>query len=180
MFNHPSSSGHITSLAGRPEAKYNDTDGVAAYVGTVYVDARLHLSSLSIDVLIDHSGDETLKAISCLTEWALRGHHATDSTDVNFDSFAPPPELDIVSAAGPTSAETPVTRYDTVFNLAFKTQLGYFPWIELPENEGRFARFGHAMVSTRQCETKDEILAGRYGSESGLPWLGSARVRVPS
>ncbi|KAM5545245.1 hypothetical protein V8D89_001356 [Ganoderma adspersum] len=135
----------VSQLREAPEAKYNDTDGIAAYVGTV--------------------GDETLKVISCLTEWALPGvQRAMDRTDVNFGlGRAPPgPGHDIQSAPGPDSAETPraVTRYDTVFNLAFNTQLGYFSWIELPENEGRFVRFGHAMVGTRQCETRDEILQG--------------------
>ncbi|KAM5545249.1 hypothetical protein V8D89_001360 [Ganoderma adspersum] len=52
------------------------------------------------------------------------------------------------------------TGYAAAFNRGLDTQLGYFPWLELPENEGRLVRFGHAMVGTRQCETENEILQG--------------------
>ena len=62
----------------------------------------------------------------------------------------------------PAGKQTPVTRYATPFNLAFGTELGFFPWLELPENERRLVRFGHGMVGTRQFETKDEILRGTF------------------
>ena len=85
--------------------------------------------------------------------------------DANFDYQAPPPELP--GGAGQSSApastvqgKVSVTRYVTPFNLAFNTQLGLFTWFELPGNEGRLLRFGHAMVGTRQCEVKNQILQG--------------------
>ena len=108
-----------------------------------------------------HSGDECLKFISCLTEWALPEKRATGRTDTNFDYRAPPPELGAQSAAvnGATTKEDAVTRYAAPLNLAFNTQLGYFPWLELPENlKGRFVRFGHAITGTRQWESKNQIL----------------------
>ena len=55
-------------------------------------------------------------------------------------------------------------RYVAPFNLAFNTQLGFFPWFELPENEGRLSRFGHGMVGTRQGEVKNQILQGTAAS----------------
>ena len=102
------------------------------------------------------SGDEALKFISCLTEWALPDKRSLRRTDVNFDYRAAQPEDK--SAAG--APEGQVTRYVAPFNLAFNTQLGYFPWLELPENEDRFVRFGHAMTGTRQWEIKNQILQG--------------------
>ena len=107
-----------------------------------------------------------MKFIACLTEWALPEKRATQSngrTDTNFDYRAPPPEHAPAAthAAAPTAErEGAVTRYVAPFNLAFNTQLGYFPWLELPENEGRFVRFGHAMTGTRQWEIKHQILQG--------------------
>ncbi|KAI1787796.1 hypothetical protein LXA43DRAFT_682734 [Ganoderma leucocontextum] len=110
--------------------------------------------------LLTPSGDECLKFISCLTEWALPENRLTGRTDTNFDHRSPPPELEAQSAAGPTPTESAITRYVAPFNVAFNTQFGYFPWPELPENEGRFVRFGHAMTGTRQWEIKNQILRG--------------------
>ncbi|KAI1787144.1 S-adenosyl-L-methionine-dependent methyltransferase [Ganoderma leucocontextum] len=112
----------VSQLREAPEKKYNDTDGVAAFVAM--------------------TGDECLKFISCLTEWALPEKRLTGRTDANFDYRGA------------------VTRYIAPFNFAFNTQLGYFPWLELPENEGRFVRFGHVMTGTRQWEIKNQILQG--------------------
>ncbi len=87
----------------------------------------------------------------------------TGGTGTNFDYRAPPPELGVQSAAVngcATTKEDAFTRYVAPLNLAFNTQLGYFPWLELPENEGRFVRFGHAMTGTRQWEIKNQILQG--------------------
>ena len=48
-----------------------------------------------------------------------------------------------------------------LFNVAFDTKLGYFPWLERPENKARLARFGKAVTGTRQWEVHaDEILRG--------------------
>ena len=114
---------------------------------------------------IDYSGDETLKVTSCLTDWALPEKRDAGRINTNFDYQAPPPELGAAQSAASApdpeeSGPTAVTRYVAPFNLAFDTQLGLFSWLELPGNEGRLVRFGHGMVGTRQCETKDEILRG--------------------
>ncbi|PIL29532.1 hypothetical protein GSI_08340 [Ganoderma sinense ZZ0214-1] len=105
-----------TLTTSRPEKKYNNTDGVAAYVGVI--------------------------------------------ADTDFDYRAqPPPELfgqpaeDAVNGGGNTP-------YATLFNFTFNTQLDFFSWLELPENEGRLMRFGHAMAGSGQCEAKDAVLQG--------------------
>ncbi|KAI0737217.1 S-adenosyl-L-methionine-dependent methyltransferase [Daedaleopsis nitida] len=84
------------------------------------------------------TGDEAIKFSSCLTDWAL-------------PDLTPSPRIDTAQAA---------TKWVAPFNLAFNTPLGYFEWLELPENTARFNRFGHAMTGTRQWETKDGILKG--------------------
>ena len=118
-----------------------------------------------------HSGDECLKFISCLTEWALPEKRSlAGRTDTNFDYRAPVPEVSTTAAvksanANGSAVTSTRTRYIAPFNLAFNTQLGYFPWLELPENEGRFVRFGHAMTGTRQWEIKNQILQGANPSQ---------------
>ncbi len=88
------------------------------------------------------------------------------------------------------SAETSATAKDegaavphvAPFNLAFDTKLGFFPWLELPENRSRLERFGHAMTGTRQWETKEGVLFGQSSrvrltvvasddkGTAGFPW----------
>lgn len=66
------------------------------------------------------------------------------------------------------------TKWVAPFNLAFNTPLGYFEWLELPENAARFNRFGHAMTGTRQWETKDGILKGKrplFGFALSYIWI---------
>ncbi|PIL29528.1 hypothetical protein GSI_08336 [Ganoderma sinense ZZ0214-1] len=116
----------VAHLREAPEKKYNDTNGVAAYVGT--------------------SGDTTLKSVSYLTDWALPEKRSVSGrTEANFDCCR-------------DAAVVPQTRYFAPFNLAFNTELGLFPWLELPGNEGRLVRFGHAMAGTREHETESQIL----------------------
>ena len=155
-------SGSLLPNPQRPEKKYNDTDGIAAYVG--------------------HSGDETLKFMSCLTDWILPEKRATTTgrIDTNFDHRAPRPELGggqlakCGSGTVTTDSEGAVPHYTSAFNLAFNTQLDFFGWLELPENEHRLARFGHAMTGTRQFETKGQILRG------ASPGLLAHRMRDPT
>ena len=102
------------------------------------------------------SGDKTLKAISCLTEWALPEKRETGrDIDTNLDTE---PRLNQLQST-PGTADT-FARYVSPFNVAFSTQLGLFSWFELPGNESRSRRFGHAMVGTRQYEIKKEVLRG--------------------
>ncbi|PIL29529.1 hypothetical protein GSI_08337 [Ganoderma sinense ZZ0214-1] len=92
----------LAQLREAPDKKYDNTDGVAAYVAVI----------------------------------------------TNFD-------LHSGSPAEPAEAPSVAP-----FNLAFNTGLGYFSWLELPENAGRLARFARGMVGSRQFEAKDQILQG--------------------
>ncbi|KAM5545242.1 hypothetical protein V8D89_001353 [Ganoderma adspersum] len=116
----------VAQLRETPEKKYNDTDGVAAYVGIL--------------------GDEVLKCTAYMTDWVLPERHAA-----------------VVAAHTVVPSDRAVnspTRYAAPLNVAFNTPLGYFPWLELPENSGRLARFGQGMVGARQFESKNQILHG--------------------
>lgn len=97
-----------------------------------------------------NSGDEAIKFCSCITDWALPDLTPNGAIDVNFAG-------DVQSSG---AKEGQVVPWVSPFNLAFNTKLGYFEWLELPENASRFNRFGHAMTGTRQWETKDGILQG--------------------
>ena len=107
------------------------------------------------------SGDEAIKFTSVLTDWAIPA--ATNTFDVNF-SLPTSAEGDVDAGA------LEVAHSWAPFNLAFNTKLGYFPWLELPENKGRLNRFGHAMTGTRQWETKDGILRGAFLPFSIYVW----------
>ncbi|KAH9925876.1 S-adenosyl-L-methionine-dependent methyltransferase [Epithele typhae] len=63
-------------------------------------------------------------------------------------------------APAPDSDNLEVAHSWAPFNLAFETKLGYFPWLELPENKDRLNRFGHAMTGTRQWDVQGGILRG--------------------
>ncbi|KAM5545244.1 hypothetical protein V8D89_001355 [Ganoderma adspersum] len=126
----------VAQLREAPEKKYNDTNGVAAYAG--------------------RAGDDALKYIIWLVEWALPEKHAMSR---GTGTCAPSSELELGQLRSP-GTEGVITRYVAPFNVAFNTHLGVFPWLELPENEHRLVRFGHGMVGTCQCETKNEILQG--------------------
>ncbi|TBU24980.1 S-adenosyl-L-methionine-dependent methyltransferase [Dichomitus squalens] len=49
-------------------------------------------------------------------------------------------------------------KYKTPFNLAFRTELGYFEWLELPENKTRLRDFGVGMTGTRPWEIVENII----------------------
>ena len=48
----------------------------------------------------------------------------------------------------------------TAFNVAFKTPLPFYPWLEQPGHEQRLARFGHSMNGTRQWEVEENVVTG--------------------
>ena len=50
--------------------------------------------------------------------------------------------------------------YKTPFNSALRTQLGFFQWMELPENTVRLSDFGRAMTASRAWEVTENILDG--------------------
>ncbi|OSC97043.1 S-adenosyl-L-methionine-dependent methyltransferase [Trametes coccinea BRFM310] len=127
----------VEQLRAQPDKKYLETDGVAAFVGL--------------------TGDEAFKFMAYMTEWFL--------PDTRTGSLIVDAKGGFDSAKGEASAseKKEVVKYVAPFNLAFDTQLGFFPWLELPENRSRLERFGHAMTGTRQWETKEGILFG-------FPW----------
>ena len=102
-----------------------------------------------------YSGDECLKALSHMTEWALPEQHSRAPGKAALPAPAPGA---MVNGACDTTVKG--KSYRSAFNRGLDTELGYFPWLELPENERRLVRFGHAMVGTRQCEVENEILQG--------------------
>ncbi|TBU37557.1 O-methyltransferase [Dichomitus squalens] len=51
-------------------------------------------------------------------------------------------------------------NYASAFNLAFKTPLKYYDWLEEPGNKGRMRRFGHSMNGTRQWELAENVIHG--------------------
>ena len=48
----------------------------------------------------------------------------------------------------------------TPFNVAFRTQAGYFEWLELPENKLRLSDFGRGMTGARAWEVTENIIGG--------------------
>ena len=59
---------------------------------------------------------------------------------------------------------TGVVRYKTPFNLAFRTELGYFDWLELPENKARLSQFGRGMTGARLWEVAENIIGGTHAT----------------
>ncbi|KAI0324799.1 S-adenosyl-L-methionine-dependent methyltransferase [Cubamyces sp. BRFM 1775] len=108
------------------------------------------------------AADEAFKSVAYLTEWLLpdtrTGSLTVDAKEDNERDSAD--YLVQIHAASP-------------FNLAFNTKLGFFEWLELPENMRRYERFGHSMAATCQWETQGEIL-------QAYPWaaLPSGAVLV--
>ena len=103
-----------------------------------------------------YSGDYASKVSVYLTEWLL--------PDTRVGSYS----IDAIESTGDIGTKRTSTqidrmaRYLTPFNLAFGTKLGFFQWLELPENRHRLVRFGHAMKGTSQWETKHEFLDGMF------------------
>ncbi|KAI0628454.1 S-adenosyl-L-methionine-dependent methyltransferase [Trametes polyzona] len=127
----------LHQLRTEPRKKYLDTDGVAAFVGL--------------------TGDEAFKFMAYMTEWFL--------PDTRTGSLIVDTKGGFGSAQPGAAKEGGAANYVAPFNLAFDTQLNFFPWLELPENRSRLERFGHAMTGTRQWETKEGILFGFPWSE---------------
>ena len=76
-------------------------------------------------------------------------------------------------------------QYETPFNLAFRTQLGYFDWMELPENRARLSEFGRAMTGARLWEVAENIVGGALSSslvtqdDAGLLTFGLLTYSLP-
>ena len=66
---------------------------------------------------------------------------------------------------GPSVTEREATeQYETPFNLAFRTELGYFDWLELPENKARLSQFGRGMTGARLWEVAENIIGGTHAT----------------
>ena len=114
-------------------------------------------------------GDEAIKAISLLSEWAIPA--ATTPPDVHFTASASvSPSLAVSpSPAAAATDEAEVDPHDLAptwgtFNVAFDTKLGYFPWLERPENKARLSQFGRGMTGARLWEVAENIIGGTHAT----------------
>ncbi|KAI0761042.1 S-adenosyl-L-methionine-dependent methyltransferase [Trametes elegans] len=134
----------LEQLRTEPEKKYVNSNGAAAIVGTI--------------------GDEMFKSMAYLTEWLLPDTRVGAMPTVDAQGPVHPARTEDEGAAAQgllsNIAPSADEMHQAPFNLAFGTNQHLFEWLELPENSARLARFGHAMLSTREMETTDEILRG--------------------
>ncbi|KAJ2964529.1 hypothetical protein NUW54_g14236 [Trametes sanguinea] len=93
------------------------------------------------------TGDDFLKAFSFLSDQLL----PTRERAVTLHSLL----------GGDRKDTKPIKAYKAPFNLAFRTELGYFDWLELPENKTRLTEFGRAMTGARGWEVSENIVNGR-------------------
>ncbi|KAH9894797.1 S-adenosyl-L-methionine-dependent methyltransferase [Cubamyces lactineus] len=109
---------------------------------------KKHDGTDGIAALVAMTGDEFLKAVAHLTDQLLptRERARTLRAILDKDHKGALPE-----------------KYKTPFNLAFRTELGYFDWLELPENKSRLAEFGRAMTGARAWEISENIV-------TAFPW----------
>ncbi|KAI0666641.1 S-adenosyl-L-methionine-dependent methyltransferase [Trametes maxima] len=107
-----------------------------------------HDGTDGVAAMISFVGDEFLKSVAHLTDQLLptRERSVTLRKLLDEDRKTPLP---------PT--------YKTPFNLAFRTELGYFDWLELPENKLRLREFGRAMTGVREWEGGENIV-------DAFPW----------
>ncbi|KAL1945651.1 hypothetical protein VTO73DRAFT_1653 [Trametes versicolor] len=89
--------------------------------------------------------------LPCILVYALESHRSRTSSSGT--GHRPVTLLDTARSTSVTTA-----RYQTPFNLAFRTELGYFQWLELPENARRITNFGRAMVAARAWEVAENIV----------------------
>ncbi|KAI0761043.1 S-adenosyl-L-methionine-dependent methyltransferase [Trametes elegans] len=131
----------LEQLRAEPEKKYVDTNGAAALAGMVT--------------------DDMYKMVGYLTEWILPDQRIGPARTVDAKGNANPHGTTKAEAGVTAEASTTVDiQPRTTFSLAFGTKLPIFDWMELPENNARLSRFGHAMLGTRGMETENEVLRG--------------------
>ena len=114
-----------------PEAKYDNTSGVAALVGHSYVFQRTLRNFIITSLTRGHSADECLKSAGYLQEVL---------SDPSWSASGDP-------------AKTPFTR-------AFKIDIPIWEWMEQPNNSLRLRRFGAAMTSLAHATLPGAIKAG--------------------
>ncbi|KAI0373557.1 S-adenosyl-L-methionine-dependent methyltransferase [Pilatotrama ljubarskyi] len=109
-----------------------------------------------IAALVAMKGDDFLKSVAHMT-----------------DHLLPERERSVISRKlldGDHNGQRPA-KYKTPFNLAFRTELGYFDWLELSENKSRLAEFGRAMTGARGWEVTENII-------DAYPWKDLPRDSV--
>ncbi|TFK84126.1 S-adenosyl-L-methionine-dependent methyltransferase [Polyporus arcularius HHB13444] len=122
-------------LRAAPEKKYDGTDGLAAFVAMC--------------------GDEFFKSSAYMADALLPWTERATSLR----------KLSNKDGAGATSLTVREPKYETPFSFAFRTELGYFDWMELPENKGRLAEFGRAMTGARLWEVAENVV-----DSAAFPW----------
>ncbi|KAI0768816.1 S-adenosyl-L-methionine-dependent methyltransferase [Trametes elegans] len=103
-----------------------------------------------VAALVAMHGDEFHKSIAHLTDQLL-------PTLERSVSLRRPLDRDRIVPLPPT--------YKTPFSLTFRTNLGYFEWLKLPENKARLVRFGRAMYGARGWEVAENFI-------HAYPWKG--------
>ncbi|KAI0682055.1 S-adenosyl-L-methionine-dependent methyltransferase [Cerioporus squamosus] len=104
-----------------------------------------------------HDGTDGLAAFV-----AMCGDDFFKSTAYMTDALLPWTER-ATNGAGATSPTAREPKNETPFNLAFRTELGYFDWMELPENKARLSEFGRAMTGARLWEVAENVIGA-------FPW----------
>ncbi|KAI9059147.1 S-adenosyl-L-methionine-dependent methyltransferase [Trametes sanguinea] len=112
-----------------------------------------HDDTDGVPALVAMTGDDFLKAFSFLSDQLL----PTRERAVTLHSLL----------GGDSKVNKPIKAYKAPFNLAFRTELGYFDWLELPQNKTRLTEFGRAMTGARGWEVSENIV-------NAYPWKNLA------
>ncbi|OCH85246.1 hypothetical protein OBBRIDRAFT_325702 [Obba rivulosa] len=132
------------ALAADPDAKYDGTDGIAAFVGLCT--------------------DELFKASAYLTDCYLPQPQASASSKKGSHEEQEKGNAPAASATSPSDLPPdPTHPMHAPFNLAFRTGTPYFEWLEHSQNAARLRRFGRAMTGTGAWEVPGAVIGG-------FPW----------
>ncbi|KAI1791339.1 S-adenosyl-L-methionine-dependent methyltransferase [Ganoderma leucocontextum] len=96
-----------------------------------------------IAALVPMKSDEFFKSVAHITDTLLPNRDRATSLRKLLDQ---------------REASESAPGYKLPFNLAFRTELPYFHWLELPENKRRLKEFGVSMTGTRSWEVVENII----------------------
>ncbi|KAI0324802.1 S-adenosyl-L-methionine-dependent methyltransferase [Cubamyces sp. BRFM 1775] len=119
----------LEDLRNDPANKFTGTNGIAASVS--------------------HISDELSKSGMHLTEWLLPDVRYINPSS-HYGASPEPPQHSRDDQQG--------IRHFAPFNLAYRTKLGYFDWLELPGHAHKLKRVEHSMTGTAGWEVKGEVL----------------------
>ena len=105
------------------------------------------------------SSDELSKSGMHLTEWLLPDVRYINPSS-HYDTPREPSQHSRDDQQG--------IRHFAPFNLAYRTKLGYFDWLELPGHAHKLKRVEHSMTGTAGWEVKGEVLRGTPRLSSSL------------